>query len=107
MHRGRHYKLPCFLENMNPQFEEKIGQPLSMHSGINTGLVVTGEVDLGKGTHGITGEAVNLASRLQGVVGEGEILVGPATCRQAEEYFTFESLEPTMTSPLMGDPESK
>jgi class 3 adenylate cyclase len=61
--------------------------------------VVTGEVDLEKGTHDITGEAVNLASRLQGLAGEGEILVGPATCRQTEGYFSFESLEPTITSP--------
>jgi class 3 adenylate cyclase len=28
---------------MSPQLEDKIGKPLSMHSGINTGLVVTGD----------------------------------------------------------------
>jgi len=89
-------EIHSLVEKMSPQFEEKIGQSLSMHSGINTGLVVTGEVDLEKGTHGITGEAVNLASRLQGLAKDGEVLVGPATCRQAEGYFTFESLEPTM-----------
>ena len=27
-----------------------------MHSGINTGLVVTGEVDIEKGTHGVPGD---------------------------------------------------
>jgi len=30
-----------------------------MHSGINTGLVVTGEVNLEKGTHGLMGDAIN------------------------------------------------
>lgn len=34
------------LEVMSPRLEEKVGQPFTMHSGINTGLVVTGEVDL-------------------------------------------------------------
>ena len=40
------------LEALSPQLEEKIGKSLSMHSGINTGLVVTGKVDLEKGTRG-------------------------------------------------------
>ena len=84
------------VENLNPQFENRIDQPLSMHSGINTGLVVTGEIDVQKGTHGITGEAINLASRLQDLAQAGEILVGPDTFRQAEGHFTFKSLKPTV-----------
>jgi class 3 adenylate cyclase/tetratricopeptide (TPR) repeat protein len=82
------------VENMSSEFEEKVGQPLSMHTGINTGLVVTGEVDLQKGTHGLTGDAINLASRLESLAKRGEVLVGENTFRQAEGYFTFESLEP-------------
>ena len=35
-----------------------------MHSGINTGLVVTADVNPEKGTHGITGDAINVAARL-------------------------------------------
>ena len=31
-----------------------------MHTGINTGLVVTGEVDMDRGTHGIAGDTINL-----------------------------------------------
>ena len=46
------------VEAMSPQLEERIGRPLSMHSGINTGLVVTGEVNLEKGTHGIAGDTI-------------------------------------------------
>ena len=38
------------VENISPQFEKKIGRPLTMHTGINTGLVVTGNVDIEKGT---------------------------------------------------------
>ena len=39
------------VENMNPELERKTGRPLSMHSGINTGLVVTGEINPDKGHH--------------------------------------------------------
>jgi class 3 adenylate cyclase/tetratricopeptide (TPR) repeat protein len=82
------------VEALSPKFEKKIGSRLSMHSGINTGLVVTGEVNLEKGTHGITGQAINLASQLQRFAEAGEILVGPDTHRQAQGHFTFEALNP-------------
>jgi class 3 adenylate cyclase/tetratricopeptide (TPR) repeat protein len=83
------------VEGLSPEVEKKIGQPVSMHSGINTGLVVTGKVDREKGIHGVSGDTINLASRLQGLAKRGEILVGQDTYRQAEGYFAFESLEPT------------
>jgi len=83
------------VEALSPELEERVGRPLSMHTGINTGLVVTGEVDMEKGTHGVAGDSINLASRLSGLAKEGEILVAPDTYRQAEGYFTFEALEPT------------
>ena len=40
---------------MSPEVVKSIGRPISMHTGINTGLVVTGEVDMEKGTHGVAG----------------------------------------------------
>ncbi|MGM0663145.1 MAG: adenylate/guanylate cyclase domain-containing protein [Thermodesulfobacteriota bacterium] len=82
-------------ERMSPQFEDRIGQSLSMHSGINTGLVVTSEVDITKGSYGTTGDAINVASRLQSMAQKGEILVGADTYRQVEGYFTFEDTGPT------------
>ncbi|MFC1821828.1 AAA family ATPase, partial [Thermodesulfobacteriota bacterium] len=82
------------VSTMSPQLEKKVGRSLSMHSGINSGLVVTGEVNVEKGTHGLTGDAINLASRLQGLAQDGEILVGEDTYHQAEGYFNFETLEP-------------
>ena len=83
------------VEAMSPQLKERVGQSLLMHTGINTGLVVTGEVDLEKGTHGVLGDTINLASRLTGLARPGEILVGSDTYRQAVGYFTFEEREPT------------
>ena len=83
------------VDAISPKVEKKIGQPVSMHTGINTGLVVTGEVDMEKGTHGVAGDTINLASRLSNLAKAGEIVVGPDTYRQSEGYFTFETLEPT------------
>jgi class 3 adenylate cyclase/tetratricopeptide (TPR) repeat protein len=83
------------VEALSPQVEAKGCKPLSMHSGINTGLVVTGGADSGKGTYGVTGDTINLASRLSGMGNAREILVGPYTYRQAEGYFHFEPLERT------------
>jgi class 3 adenylate cyclase/tetratricopeptide (TPR) repeat protein len=87
-------EIHAVVETLSPKFERKVGSRLSMHSGINTGLVVTGEVNLEKGTHGIAGQAINLASRLQRFANAGEILVGPDTFRLAEGHFAFETLDP-------------
>ena len=87
-------EIHALVEAASPGLEKKVGHRLSMHSGINTGLVVTGEVNLEKGTHGNTGDAINMASRLEGLARSGEVLVGHETYRQAEGYFIFERLEP-------------
>jgi class 3 adenylate cyclase/tetratricopeptide (TPR) repeat protein len=78
---------------LSPEIEQRTGYPASMHSGINTGLVVTGDVDIKKGTHGVSGEAITLASRLCDHAKSNEILVTPDTYRRAEGNFTFEALE--------------
>ena len=69
------------VDAISPQFESKVGKRLAMHTGINTGLVVTGEVPAGKGVLGVTGDIVNLASRLSTLAKPGEILVGRDTYR--------------------------
>jgi class 3 adenylate cyclase/tetratricopeptide (TPR) repeat protein len=79
----------------SPDIEDRFGHHLAMHTGINTGLVVTGQVDVERGTHGVAGDTINLASRLQDLANAGEILVGWDTYRQSEGYFNFEELEPT------------
>lgn len=83
------------VETMSPQVERRTGKPISMHTGISTGLVVTDEMDTEKGRHGMTGNSINLASRLTDLAPAGQILVGQDTCRQSEGYFTFENLGPT------------
>ena len=87
-------EIHAVVEGISPRLKDKVGQQLTMHTGINTGIVVTGQVDIQKGTHGITGDTVNLASRLEGIAGRGEILVGEQTFRNADGYFIFERTEP-------------
>jgi len=84
-----------FVNKISPEYENKIDQKLSMHSGINTGLVVTGEIDLEKGTHGIAGDTINLAARLSNLGDKNDILVGQETYIQSEGFFNFGVLEPT------------
>jgi class 3 adenylate cyclase/tetratricopeptide (TPR) repeat protein len=75
------------VDRFSPEVEEKTGQAISMHTGINTGLVVTGEVNLERGTHGVAGDTINLAARLSSLAKPGEILVNVDTCRQVEGHF--------------------
>ncbi|MCP4198911.1 MAG: adenylate/guanylate cyclase domain-containing protein, partial [Proteobacteria bacterium] len=75
-------------------YEAQMGQTLAMHSGITTGLVVTGDMDFEKGTHGVAGATLNLAARLCGQAKPGDILVGSETYRQTMGYFNFDSQQP-------------
>jgi class 3 adenylate cyclase/tetratricopeptide (TPR) repeat protein len=82
------------VSSLSPRYEQRIGKPLAMHTGICTGLVVTGEVNLEKGTHGVLGDTINTAARLSGLAKPGEIVIGSDTYHQAEGYFNFEPMEP-------------
>ena len=80
--------------SMSSRYERKVGRALSMHSGVNSGLAVTADVNPQKGTHGVTGDAVNVAARLSDLADAGAILVGPDTQRATQNHFNFEALEP-------------
>jgi class 3 adenylate cyclase/tetratricopeptide (TPR) repeat protein len=71
-------------------------EPLAMHTGINTGLVVTEHSAPIDGTFNLSGDAVNIASRLSDMARPNEILVGPETYRQAFGFFDFDT-KPPMT----------
>ena len=83
------------VKEISPSLEKTIGRPLYMHTGINTGLVVAKEIDFDKGTHGVLGDTINVASRISGLAKTDEIIVGLETYHQAEGYFNFEKLDPT------------
>ncbi len=58
-----------------------------MHSGVNTGVVVTGEIIHEKGTHGISGDTINVAARLCNIGQPNEILVGATTYNLTKNTF--------------------
>jgi len=77
------------VQRISPAVQDAIGQPLAVHIGINTGLVVTGKYDFAKATHQIAGDTVNVASRLCTLAKAGETLVGQTTYLQSEGFFSY------------------
>jgi class 3 adenylate cyclase len=65
------------LEELNVELRATWDVALECRIGINTGEVVAG--DPGTGASFVTGDAVNLAKRLEQAAGTGEILIGTAT----------------------------
>ncbi len=70
------------------------GVQLAVRIGINTGLVVTGEIGTG-GLHekmAIVGDTPNIAARLQSLAGPGTVLIGSKTYRLVEGFFVCDHL---------------
>ena len=67
------------------ELEEQLGRRLTMHSGINTGVVVTGD-----SLDTAVGDAINVASRLGDLAEPGQILIGPETARLTAGVFAME-----------------
>ena len=84
-------ELHAAVDAMRPEIEALTGSSFQMHSGINSGVVVTGELQ-GDHASGPLGDMVNVAARLQSVAGSGEVLIGPETYALVEGRFTFADL---------------
>lgn len=68
---------------------------LSLHIGINTGLVVAAGVGTSlQQDYTVMGISVNLASRLEDISEAGEILIGEDTYRLVQQVFEVEKREP-------------
>ena len=79
------------LPALNDELERGWGVRVAVRIGINTGEVVTGD---GRGGHVlVTGDAVNLAARLEQEAAPGHIVIGPATWRLVRDAVAAEPLE--------------
>jgi class 3 adenylate cyclase len=77
------------LEPLNAELERDYGTTLSVRIGINTGEVVTGTEE-----RLATGDAVNVAARLEQAAPPGEILIGADTVGLVRDAATVEALPP-------------
>lgn len=75
------------LKNMR----EETGVDLNMRIGIASGPVMAGIIGKQKFSYDIWGDAVNLASRLEGLSEPGKILVCPTSHKNLSPAFEFES----------------
>jgi class 3 adenylate cyclase/tetratricopeptide (TPR) repeat protein len=75
---------------------ESFGVSVDVRVGINTGLVVVGDIGTGefRDEMAVVGETPNVAARLQGLAGPGTVVVGERTRRLVEGLFTFEEHGP-------------
>jgi class 3 adenylate cyclase/tetratricopeptide (TPR) repeat protein len=65
------------LRDLNGELEPRFGVALEIRIGVNTGEVVAGDRSAGQAL--VTGDAVNLAKRLEQAAPAGSILIGKAT----------------------------
>ncbi|MCH9046763.1 MAG: AAA family ATPase, partial [SAR324 cluster bacterium] len=80
------------VRGLSGRVEGRIGRPLRMHTGINTGLIVTHLRDDRDGRYGITGDAVITGARLKAQAEADEILVGAETEKLIAPFFETEAL---------------
>ncbi len=82
------------VNRMNEWIRQRTGCAVCMHTGINTGLVLTGKVNRENGSHGLTGLDLNIAARLEGIARDDEIIVGLSTYELTRHLFEFEEYKP-------------
>jgi len=80
------------LSSLNIELERLWGVALSNRTGVNTGEVVVG--DAASGQRLATGDAVNVAARLEQRAPVGQILIGPLTHRLVKDSVIVETVEP-------------
>jgi class 3 adenylate cyclase/tetratricopeptide (TPR) repeat protein len=80
------------LAVLNAEFERERGITIAVRTGVNTGEVVAGDASSGQAF--ATGDAVNVAARLEQAAEPGEILLGPLTHQLVREAIRAEAVEP-------------
>lgn len=83
------------LQGFNRRWIEKLGQPLDLHIGVNTGVVIAGNMgsDL-QMSYTVMGDTVNVAARLQDAAKRGQTFVSRTTYRLTRGAFAFQEMDP-------------
>jgi len=77
---------------LNEGFERRFGGQIAVRIGVNTGEVIAG--DASSLETFVTGDAVNVAARLEQAAGPGEVLLGEPTYRLVRNAARVETVEP-------------
>jgi class 3 adenylate cyclase/tetratricopeptide (TPR) repeat protein len=80
------------LGELNEELDRHWGVRLTVRTGVNTGEVVSGDPTAGQRL--VTGDAVNVAARLEQAAGAQEVLLGDLTYRLVRDYVDVEAVEP-------------
>jgi predicted ATPase/class 3 adenylate cyclase len=80
------------LAELNDELQQRWGVRLTNRTGVNTGEVVAGDPTLGQRL--VTGDAVNVAARLEQAAPALEILIGEPTYRLVRDAVEIEPVEP-------------
>jgi class 3 adenylate cyclase/tetratricopeptide (TPR) repeat protein len=80
------------LTSLNESLQIRFGVRLANRIGVNTGEVVAG--DPAAGQRLVTGDAVNVAARLEQAAGTNQVLIGELTYRLVRESVDVETVEP-------------
>jgi predicted ATPase/class 3 adenylate cyclase len=80
------------LEGLNVELERHYGVQLTNRTGVNTGEVVAGDASTDQRL--VTGDAVNVAARLEQAAGEQEVLLGELTYRLVRDNVEVVEVEP-------------
>jgi class 3 adenylate cyclase/tetratricopeptide (TPR) repeat protein len=80
------------LADLNAELERDHGIALAARIGVNTGEVVAG--DPGAGQRLVTGDAVNVAARLEQAASPGEVLLGEPTYRLVRDAVEVSPVDP-------------
>jgi len=80
------------LASLNKELERDRGVTIASRIGVNTGDVVAGDATAQQSL--VTGDAVNVAARLEQAAGPGEILIGAPTMSLVRDAVVAEPVEP-------------
>jgi class 3 adenylate cyclase/tetratricopeptide (TPR) repeat protein len=79
------------LETLNVELEQERGVRIALRTGVNTGEVVVGDPSAQQ--FYATGDAVNVAARLEQAAGPGEILIGDSTRQLVRDAAELEPVD--------------